>query len=196
MGSGPAYTRGVSVLNLIATVLNILALIVLVRVLLSWFPNINPHNPLVVVIRAIADPIIAPFRGMLPTFAGMLDLSPLIAIIILESLAQVFQSLAYDYGLSIGFVVVSAVEQLVLTLIIIVCIIVLLRLVISLFHADPWHPMTMAIREMSRPFVRPFTGMMSRSVSVDTASLFAFIAYLILYFVAQAALNQLAQLLL
>jgi uncharacterized protein YggT (Ycf19 family) len=73
---------------------------------------------------------------------------------------------------------------------------VLLRLVISLFHADPWHPMTMAIREMSRPFVRPFTGMMSRSVSVDTASLFAFIAYLILYFVAQAALNQLAQLLL
>ncbi|MGD0833438.1 MAG: YggT family protein [Candidatus Dormibacteria bacterium] len=185
-----------SVLNLIATVLNILALIVLVRVLLSWFPNINPHNPLVVVIRAIADPIIAPFRGMLPTFAGMLDLSPLIAIIILESLAQVFQSLAYDYGLSIGFVVVSAVEQLVLTLIIIVCIIVLLRLVISLFHADPWHPMTMAIREMSRPFVRPFTGMMSRSVSVDTASLFAFIAYLILYFVAQAALNQLAQLLL
>jgi hypothetical protein len=38
--------------------------------------------------------------------------------------------------------------------------------------------------------------MMSRSVSVDTASLFAFIAYLILYFVAQAALNQLAQLLL
>ncbi len=87
-------------------------------------------------------------------------------------------------------------EQLVLTLIIIVCIIVLLRLVISLFHADPWHPLTMAIREMSRPFIRPFTGMVNRSASVDMASLLAFVAYLILYFVAQAALNQLAQLLL
>ena len=179
-------------LNLIATLLNILALIILVRVFLSWIPGINQRNPLVVLIKAIADPIIAPFRGMLPTFAGMLDLSPIVAIVLLEALAQVFTSLAYDYGLPLGFVVVSAVEQVILTLIIIVCVIVLIRLVISLFHADPWHPMTMAIREMSRPFVRPFTGMVSRGAAVDMAALFAFIAYLILYFIAQAALNQLA----
>jgi YggT family protein len=189
-----AYTRDVSadLLNLIATLLNILAIVILVRVLLSWIPGINARNPLVRLIKAIADPIIAPFRGLLPTFAGMLDLAPLLAIVVIEALAQVFSALAYNYGLPLGFVIVSAVEQLVLTLIIIVCIIVLLRLVISLFHADPWHPVTMGIREMSRPFVRPFTGMVSRRSAVDMAALFAFIGYLILYFIAQAALNQLA----
>jgi YggT family protein len=178
--------------NLIATILNILALIILVRILLSWFPGVNPRNPLVIVIKAIADPVIAPFRGVLPTFAGMLDLSPVVAIVLIEVLAQVFSTLAANYGVSLGPLIVYVIGQLVTTLIIIVCVIVLLRLVISLFHADPWHPMTMAIREMSRPLVRPFTGMVSRGADVDMAAVFAFIAYLILYFVAGAVFNQLA----
>ncbi len=57
---------------------------ILARVLLSWFP-IGPDNPLRPVIRIvyqITEPILAPIRRVLPSM-GMLDLSPMVAIILL-----------------------------------------------------------------------------------------------------------------
>ena len=57
---------------------------ILARVLLSWFP-IRPGNPLIPVIRIvyqITEPILAPIRRVLPSM-GMLDLSPMVAIILL-----------------------------------------------------------------------------------------------------------------
>ncbi len=187
-----------NILQAIGYVLEVLTLIVVVRVLLSWLPGLNPYHPVVRLIRAIADPILAPFRGVLPTFGGMLDLSPLLAIIVLEVLANVCFSLSYSVGLtgaSLGAIVVGALEQLVLTLIIIVAVLVLLRFLLSLFHADPWHPLTRGIKAMADPFVRPFDGIIAHSAGIDVESLVAFIAYLLVFVVAKIALDWLVGLL-
>jgi YggT family protein len=167
--------------------------LVIVRVFISWIPGVNQFHPFIRVIRQIVDPILAPFRRVLPSFAGI-DLSPLLAIIVLNEIASVLDHLARYGTISIGALLISAVGQLILNLIILVCVLVLIRLLLSLFHADPWHPLTMAIREISRPFVRPFAGVAtaSRTASVDTAALFAFLAYLILYFLARQAVLALA----
>ena len=185
------------ILQGIGIALEVLTFVILIRVLISWIPGVNQFHPLVRLIRAIADPILAPFRGLLPTFGGMLDLSPLVAIVVLQVLAQVCFSLSYNTlsGASLWATIASAAEQLVLTLIVIVAVLVLLRFVISLFHADPWHPLTRGIRSMSRPFVAPFHGLASRSSSVDAEALVAFIAYLVLFLVARFALDQLVGLL-
>lgn len=187
-----------NILQAIGYVLEVLTLIVVVRVLLSWLPGLNPYHPVVRLIRAIADPILAPFRGVLPTFGGMLDLSPLLAIIVLEVLANVCFSLSYSVGLtgaSLGAIVVGALEQLVLTLIIIVAVLVLLRFLLSLFHADPWHPLTRGIKAMADPFVRPFDGIIAHSAGIDVELLVAFIAYLLVFVVAKIALDWLVGLL-
>jgi uncharacterized protein YggT (Ycf19 family) len=63
--------------------------------------------------------------------------------------------------------------------------------VLSLFHADPWHPLTVTVREVSRPLVRPFTGIAPASAAVDNAAVIGFVAYLILFFLARAALSAL-----
>ena len=179
------------ILQLLGIVLEILTVIVLIRLLISWIPGLNPYHPVVRLIRAIADPILAPFRGLLPSFGGMLDISPVLAFITLEVAANVCFSLAADVltGGSVAFILVAALEQLVLTLIIIVAVLVLLRFLLSLFHADPWHPLTRGIKAMAKPFVQPFDGIVTSHSSIDVVALIAFVAYLVVFLIAKFALD-------
>jgi YggT family protein len=64
--------------------LQILWLGIFVRVLLSWFP-IDPNNPIVRVIYEVTEPVLAPFRRVIPRI-GMFDLSPLAALLVISAL--------------------------------------------------------------------------------------------------------------
>jgi YggT family protein len=66
----------------------IFELILVARVLLSWFPNVDRGNPLIQLIFDITEPVLRPIRDLLPQ-GMMLDLSPLIVILILNLLLQV-----------------------------------------------------------------------------------------------------------
>jgi YggT family protein len=74
------------VLQVLAQTLGIYLLVLLVRVLLSWFPNLDWSNPLLSGVSAITDPFLNAFRGLIPPVGG-LDLSSLVAFIALQ-LAQ------------------------------------------------------------------------------------------------------------
>jgi YggT family protein len=63
-------------------------LILVARVLLSWFPNVDRSNPIIQLIFDITEPILRPIRDLLPQ-GMMLDLSPLIVILILNVLLQI-----------------------------------------------------------------------------------------------------------
>ena len=54
---------------------------IFVRSILSWFP-ISPYNPIKTALDQITDPVLRPLRRYMPNF-GMLDLSPMIAIIVI-----------------------------------------------------------------------------------------------------------------
>ena len=78
--------------NLLASVLWV-ALIA--RVVISWL-NIDrssPLYPVVAIIHQITEPILAPIRSVLPSF-GMLDLSPMVAIILIIIVQRVILSAA------------------------------------------------------------------------------------------------------
>ena len=67
---------------LVGAVANILYVALIGRVLISWL-NIGPSSPffpIVNVLYQITEPILAPIRRILPRF-GMLDLSPMVAIL-------------------------------------------------------------------------------------------------------------------
>ncbi len=65
---------------------------IIIRVLLTWFPNINPENPLVQILRSITDPILEPARRIVPS-VGMIDISPIVVLIVLEVMRNVLVSL-------------------------------------------------------------------------------------------------------
>ena len=79
--------------NSLAYFLQIYLVLMLVRVLLSWFPNIDwsgqPFNTL----SQLVDPYLNLFRRVIPPIGGM-DFSPLLAFFLLQFVAQSVTSLA------------------------------------------------------------------------------------------------------
>jgi YggT family protein len=73
------------ILNLLFTVLS---LAVIARALLSWFdPGLR--YPISQILVDLTEPIIAPIRRIVPPVGGMIDLSPLIALILLQVIERV-----------------------------------------------------------------------------------------------------------
>ncbi len=64
-------------------------LILVVRAVLSYFPyrSDSPLNPVRRVVTAITEPVLAPFRRIIPP-VGMFDLSFLVAFIVCEIIVQ------------------------------------------------------------------------------------------------------------
>lgn len=69
----------------ISIVIQLLGLAVLARALMSWFVR-DPYNPIVSALNAITEPILEPLRRVIPRM-GMMDLSPFVAIIVLQLVA-------------------------------------------------------------------------------------------------------------
>jgi YggT family protein len=81
--------------NTLATSLQIYLLLIVVRILLTWFPTVEWMNQLTSVLSPITDPYLNVFRSFIPPIGG-LDLSPIVAIIVLRFVAQILGSLAYS----------------------------------------------------------------------------------------------------
>jgi YggT family protein len=62
------------------------------RSLLSWFP-IDQSSPLYQMLFRVTEPLIEPLRRVMPN-TGMMDLSPLAAIIVLIVMGQLVTGLA------------------------------------------------------------------------------------------------------
>ena len=75
----------VSLLQVFAQTLQIYSLVLIVRVLLSWFPNLDWSNPVLSSVSAITDPYLNAFRGLIPPLGGI-DLSALLAFLALNLL--------------------------------------------------------------------------------------------------------------
>jgi YggT family protein len=83
-------------LQVLAQTLSIYTVVLLVRVLLSWFPNLDWSNPLLSTVSSITDPYLNAFRGLIPPLGG-LDLSAIVAFIAL----QLVQSLLEGASVSV-----------------------------------------------------------------------------------------------
>jgi YggT family protein len=81
--------------NMFVTVVNVLfqfaSFAILARVILSWLPmagiRIDPYHPLVRFLYQITDPLLEPLRRI--TTFGMIDFSPVVALILLEVIRHV-----------------------------------------------------------------------------------------------------------
>ncbi len=65
---------------------NILLLLILARIILSWLPQFRSH-PIAEFIVNITEPVLAPFQRIIPPM-GQIDISPMVAIIALAVIQQ------------------------------------------------------------------------------------------------------------
>jgi len=62
---------------------------IVARSLLSWFPDTR-NNQFIKMLHQLTDPILVPLSRIIPR-AGLFDFSPMVAILILLGLSEIFK---------------------------------------------------------------------------------------------------------
>lgn len=78
--------------QIVIGLLNMINVLVMIWCLLSWFPNIKWYEQPFKTLDQIVHPILAPFRKVIPPI-GAIDISPIVAIMVLNLVGQVVVSL-------------------------------------------------------------------------------------------------------
>jgi YggT family protein len=84
-------------IDAVLVVLQVFFFLVLGRVIISWIPlftqrPLNPRNPIVRFLVDVTEPVLAPIRRF--TMIGMIDLSPLVLIFLIQFIFGVLASQA------------------------------------------------------------------------------------------------------
>ena len=83
---------------LVIRLYQIIILILLIRILLSWFPNVNWQSEPFYALRKFTDIFLEPFRKIIPPI-GMIDISPIVAFIVLQILVSIIVYILEIFGL-------------------------------------------------------------------------------------------------
>jgi YggT family protein len=75
--------------------------LIIIRTVLSWFSP-DPYNFLVQLLYKTTEPILAPFRRIMPVYNIGLDLSPIFAILALVFLRYFLVTTLYQLGQNLG----------------------------------------------------------------------------------------------
>jgi YggT family protein len=78
----------IGLINLIRTTFWLYSLLILGRVVLSWFPQVERY-PVVKFLFSLVDPYLNFFRRFIPPIGGMIDLSPIVAFFALSILEKI-----------------------------------------------------------------------------------------------------------
>jgi YggT family protein len=85
----------------LAQFLQIYTVLLIIRVLLTWFPTVDWLTPPFSWLSQITDPYLNLFRSIIPPLGGM-DLSPMLAILLLQVVAGIVPSLLLTGASSMG----------------------------------------------------------------------------------------------
>ncbi len=81
--------------QLIGLLANVLIILLFIWVIVSWI--LPPYHPLREALDRIVEPMLAPIRRVVP-LAGMIDLSPMILMILIELASRILVSLLLSFG--------------------------------------------------------------------------------------------------
>lgn len=73
-------------------------ILIILRIFLSWIPSIDWYRQPFELIKNLCDPFLNIFRGVIPPI-GMLDVSPIIAIVLLQILQGIIVGWLVGLGL-------------------------------------------------------------------------------------------------
>ena len=82
---GARYVVFGAIFGLVSLSLRLFMFAIIIRIVLSWVAP-STHNPMTAVLVRMTEPLLQPFRRMIPPLGG-LDISPVIVIILLGALS-------------------------------------------------------------------------------------------------------------
>ena len=81
--------------QMIGLLANVLIILLFIWVIVSWI--LPPYHPLREALDQLVEPMLAPIRRVIP-LVGMIDLSPMILMILIEVVSRILISLLLSVG--------------------------------------------------------------------------------------------------
>lgn len=75
-------------INFFDLLFTVLTFAIIARALVSWLP-IDRYNPAIQLLDRVTEPILAPLRNIIPPIGGMIDITPIVALIIVQILQTI-----------------------------------------------------------------------------------------------------------
>ncbi|MFH1897562.1 MAG: YggT family protein [Candidatus Desantisbacteria bacterium] len=85
---------------LIGMIFKMIYFVLIIRMLLSWV-NPDPYNQLVRIIYRVTEPILAPFRRIIPPM-GMVDISPMVVFFLLAFIENFVMRILFQIEARLG----------------------------------------------------------------------------------------------
>lgn len=81
-----------SIAFMIYSLLQLYSIVLLIRVLITWIPNLDYSNPIVRFLFNITEPVLQPIRNVLPPMSGI-DFSPIIVFLAISVFGRMILTL-------------------------------------------------------------------------------------------------------
>ena len=143
------------IFGFLTTLLSIYSVLIIIRIILTWFSHTQYSKPVQVLSR-ITDPYLDWWRNSINLRAGVLDLSPIVAMAALSVLQTICSTIASRGKMSMGilFIVLLSAIWSVLSFIIGFCILVLvLRLIAFMGNNNMYSGFWRIIDTISKPLM-------------------------------------------
>ena len=92
-----------SVIGCVGVIVNIYFFSILASIILSWVAP-GSYNPFVLLLHQLTEPVMAPFRKLLPSMGG-LDLSPILVFLLINVVQILLKHTAFAVGLHPSLVI-------------------------------------------------------------------------------------------
>ncbi|MDR1251414.1 MAG: YggT family protein [Treponema sp.] len=143
------------IMNLLANLAALYSLLILIRVMLTWFSGAQYGKP-VELLSTVTDPYLDWWRRTLRLRAGFLDLSPIAAMAALSLAQSIFSTIARYGRISLGiilFIVLSAVWSAVSFLLGFCLIVLILRFIAFMTNRNIYGTFWRIIDTISQPLL-------------------------------------------
>ncbi len=159
---------------LISTITDLYVTAILLRLLLQWV-KADFYNPLSQFLIKVTNPVLVPARRLVPSI-GKLDTASVVVMLLLELIQLVLISLLSktDYGFQ--FLLLFALQKLLVTLLLTYFVLIIARVLISWLANQSRHPLIPLVHQLTEPVLRPFSRLVPPLGGVDLSPLFALIA--------------------
>jgi len=147
-----------AVFSILAAVIGLYLIIILVRIVLSWFSMSAADKP-VEFIKKLTDPYLDLWRRITPIRLGNLDFSVVIAVVVLSFLQSVFRMLSVTGAVTLGnilSIIIISLWSVVSFIAGFFLIIIILRIIAYLSSRDIHSPFWGTIDSISKPILYRF----------------------------------------
>jgi len=90
-----------AIAQILSIVLNIFMWLIIVRAIASWF-TMDPYNPIYQFLIRITEPVLGYIRRILPMRTGMVDISPIIAVLAIIFLQSFLVNTLFGLAAKLG----------------------------------------------------------------------------------------------